>query len=154
MQRGGKYPDHPDWTADVCERCGASLGWLTETGRIGLFHDPCMSGGVVVADRDADNDPTQGRKFDGDKLRYDLVPWEPMNDVAAVLTHGAKKYAPENWKYVRGARWRYLAAAFRHLVARATGEKADPETGLPHTAHAICCLLFLGWFDKHEEVVD
>lgn len=100
------------------------------------------------------DDPKLGRKYDGEKPRYDLVPWEPFDDVVKVLTYGAQKYAPNNWQYVKGARWRYLAAAFRHLVARARGERLDTETGLPHTAHAMCCLLFLGWFDIHEEVED
>ena len=97
------------------------------------------------------DDPKLGRKFDQEKPRWDLVPWEPMEDVILVLTEGAKKYAPFNWQYVKGARWRYLGAAFRHIVARAKGEISDAETGLPHLAHAICCLLFLAWFDKHPE---
>ena len=100
------------------------------------------------------DDPKLGRKFDQEKPRYDLIPWECMDDVALVLTKGAEKYAPDNWKYVKGARWRYVGAAFRHLVARARGEMNDKETGLPHVSHAICCLLFLGWFDKHQEVED
>jgi hypothetical protein len=95
-----------------------------------------------------------GKKFDQEKPRYDLVPWEQIDDVAMVLTYGAIKYAPDNWMKVKGARWRYVAAAFRHLVARARGEINDSETGLPHTAHCVCCLLFLGWFDKHPEVKD
>jgi hypothetical protein len=28
------------------------------------------------------------------------------------------------------------------------GAKADPESGLPHLAHAVCCVLFLLWFDE------
>lgn len=92
-----------------------------------------------------------GVKFDGEKPKYDLVPWEEFEDTVAVLTFGAKKYAPDNWKKVPGARCRYIAAAFRHLVARARGETIDPESGRPHTAHAICCLLFLAWFDHHPE---
>ena len=94
----------------------------------------------------------EGKKYDQGKPRYDLVPWECMDDVAKVLTLGAVKYDENNWMKVKGARWRYLAAAFRHLAARARGEINDQETGLPHTAHCICCLLFLGWFDRHREV--
>ena len=90
----------------------------------------------------------KGIKFDSDKLRYDLVPWEAMDDVVAVLNHGARKYSPDNWKIVPEAKARYVAAGLRHMVARAKGEILDPESGLPHTAHAVCCLLFLLWFDK------
>ena len=87
-----------------------------------------------------------GIKHDAGKARYDLIPWDVMDDVAHVITHGAEKYGPDNWMHVEPHR--YLAAAFRHLVARAQGEVLDTETGRPHTAHAIACLLFLGWHDK------
>lgn len=92
-----------------------------------------------------------GRKDDKDKARWDLVPFDEMTDVVDVLTFGAVKYSPDNWKRVPEARCRYIAAAFRHLVARARGEIIDPESGKPHTAHAVCCLLFLAWFDRHPE---
>jgi hypothetical protein len=35
----------------------------------------------------------EGRKYDGDKLRYDLIPVGPLAEVAKVYTIGAKKYA-------------------------------------------------------------
>jgi hypothetical protein len=89
-----------------------------------------------------------GFKADSEKTRFDLLPWGPVEDVARVLTVGAQKYAPDNWQKVQEARRRYFAAAMRHLVAWEQGEIADPETGLPHLAHAGCCLLFLAWFDK------
>lgn len=95
-----------------------------------------------------------GVKYDNEKPRWDLVPFECADDAVKVLTYGCKKYEADNWKRVKGARWRYLAAAFRHLVARAKGEILDPESGLPHTAHAVCCLWFIAWFDKHPEVED
>ncbi len=36
-----------------------------------------------------------------------------------------------------------MAAAQRHLIAHYSGEDIDPESGLPHLAHASCCLMFL-----------
>jgi len=90
---------------------------------------------------------TLGIKFDKDKLDYTLVPWESMEDVVKVLEHGAKKYARENWKLVSPER--YKKAAARHMVAWLGGEDADPESGLPHTAHAICCMLFYQHLTKH-----
>ena len=89
-----------------------------------------------------------GVKFDIDKPQWTLVPFEALNEVVEVLTIGAKKYAPDNWKIVPKAEERYIDATFRHLVAWSGGEKKDLETGKSHLAHAICCLLFLLWFEK------
>ena len=105
----------------------------------------------ILEDKDV---PLLGRKYDGEKLRWDLLPWEPTEEVVKVLTFGAKKYAPNNWKYVPGRRWRYIGAAYRHLKAWICGEKLDVETGLHHLAHAACCLLFLLWCDSHPDPTD
>lgn len=94
-------------------------------------------------------DPTEGRKYDSEKLDYTLVPWEGMEDIVKVLQYGAKKYARDNWKHVENNKTRYLAAAFRHLVQHNNGELADDETGLSHLAHAGCCILFLLALEKH-----
>jgi hypothetical protein len=93
----------------------------------------------------------KGLKYDDGKLRWDLLPIEEVEDVVKVLTFGANKYAPENWKLVKGARWRYLAAAFRHIKAWMVGKRLDDETGFTHLAHAATNLLFLAWIDKHGE---
>lgn len=63
--------------------------------------------------------------------------------VVAVLEHGRNKYSADGWRSVPEPRRRYFAAAFRHLIAWRRGEKIDPESGLPHLAHAICCAMFL-----------
>ncbi len=84
-----------------------------------------------------------GHKHDEDKPRWDLLPFAAAEAVVGVLTFGAQKYAPENWRFVPDARRRYFAAALRHLVAYWRGERSDPESGRPHLAHAACCLLFL-----------
>lgn len=89
-----------------------------------------------------------GRKDDSDKPRWDLLPWGPLSEVVGVLTYGAKKYAPDNWKHVSNPRSRYFSAALRHVVAWQTGELIDPESGHHHLAHAICCLLFCIWVDR------
>lgn len=76
-----------------------------------------------------------------------LVPLEALNDAARVMDFGDRKYAPFNWlgavpegdagvrKYV-GAALRHLGAMWRDLDA------VDPESGLPHLAHALTSLLF------------
>lgn len=86
---------------------------------------------------------TEGRKDDTGKLRYDLVPFAALDEVVDVLTYGAQKYAPENWRHVPDAQTRYFAAAMRHLSRWKQGEIVDDETGCDHLAHAVCCLMFL-----------
>jgi hypothetical protein len=93
-----------------------------------------------------------GRKNDSGKERWDLLPWDQVTDVVGVLTFGAGKYADDNWKVVLEPRKRYSAAALRHITSRLRGERLDPETGRPHLAHAVCCLLFWMWFDAQEGV--
>jgi hypothetical protein len=88
-----------------------------------------------------------GKKYDNEKLRWSLLPLEALQDVVNVLEFGAKKYAPDNWKYVDNAQARYWDAAMRHMIAYKIDNQTDSETGLSHLAHAICCLLFLSQFD-------
>jgi hypothetical protein len=55
-------------------------------------------------------------KFDGGKTRWDLIPWDAMEQLAIHYTIGAQKYADNNW--LKGFRYgRTLAAAMRHLMA-------------------------------------
>ena len=90
----------------------------------------------------------QGRKDDSAKIRYSLLPVGAINQVVQVLEFGSKKYADNNWQKVPNARTRYYDAVMRHIDAWWRGEKTDSETGLHHLAHAICCLMFLMWFDN------
>lgn len=84
-----------------------------------------------------------GRKNDLGKLRWDLVQPLILQEYVKVLTEGAKKYAPNNWRKVEDARNRYFAALLRHIWAWWLGERDDPEWGLHHLAHAMCCVTFL-----------
>lgn len=106
-------------------------------------HFPSLKEAKAVADPYFRSNPNAGIKHDDDKQRWDLLPYDALEHVVKVLTLGAKKYAEWNWMYVERAEDRYFAAAQRHLVAWRGGEGVDPETGVSHIAHAICCLLFL-----------
>ena len=94
---------------------------------------------------------SEGVKYDKDKVRLDLLPMNALEVVGEVLTYGAAKYAPENWRLVRGWRWRYLGAALRHLFAYKRQGPIDPESGLPHLAHAACCILFMLELDSADD---
>jgi hypothetical protein len=90
----------------------------------------------------------KGLKFDTDKLRYDLVPMDALDEIVKRFTYGARKYAPENWKSVEDAVERYCAALMRHFSAYRQGERIDPEApGLSHIGAAAWNALVLIWFD-------
>jgi hypothetical protein len=89
------------------------------------------------------NATTGGRKFDGGKLQYGLLPPLALKATVEILTFGAEKYEPDNWKHVPDSKRRYFDAMQRHLWAWKEGEQNDPESGKNHLAHALCCLMFL-----------
>ena len=92
-----------------------------------------------------------GLKFDQEKLRWDLLPIDCIEDVVKVLTMGAEKYAENNWQEVENAEDRYFAALMRHLSASRQGEMNDSESGLSHLSHVMCNVVFLLWLEKHKD---
>lgn len=94
-----------------------------------------------------------GRKFDGGKLEYGLIPPLALKEMVKVLTFGAEKYERDNWKYVPDSKRRYFDALQRHMWAWKEGEIIDSESGIHHLAHAACCLFFLYEHDvKYSEL--
>jgi hypothetical protein len=99
----------------------------------------------LVEDNTPGNTPadltTKAVKYDQGKPRMELLsPWV-LEEVAKVMTTGAQKYADHNWRL--GFNWtRPIGACLRHVMAWLRGEDTDSESGLPHLAHAICCLMF------------
>lgn len=88
-----------------------------------------------------------GKKLDNQKPRWSLLPQGTIQQVIGVLEFGAKKYDVNNWQFVPDAKIRYYNAAMRHIDAWWNGEKLDSESNIHHLAHAICCLLFILWFE-------
>jgi 5'(3')-deoxyribonucleotidase len=89
----------------------------------------------------------EGLRYDGGKISHDLLPAHAINELAKVLTFGAKKYAPNNW--MKGMKWsRIIGPMKRHLNAIERGEDYDPETGLLHAAHVMCNAAFLTEYYK------
>lgn len=90
---------------------------------------------------------TEGVKYDIGKPEYGLIPPHSLHQLVLVLTAGAQKYDRENWRQVQDGKRRYFDALQRHLWAWKRGEILDPETKLPHLAHAMCNLFFLHEID-------
>lgn len=90
-----------------------------------------------------DSNQDQGRKFDQEKPRYDLLPPYALEEVVKVLTFGATKYSDENWRKVPEGRRRYFAAAQRHQWQHKRGELVDKDSNCYHLACAITNLMFI-----------
>lgn len=91
--------------------------------------------------------PEKDLKKDQGKLRYDLVPFDALDDVVRVYMMGAEKYQERSWE--RGIRYsRVFAALLRHLFAWWHGDDRDTESGLPHLAHVAWNALALLTYTK------
>ena len=80
------------------------------------------------------NSVTGGQK--GSKLAqlFDAPP-EALLELAKVYGYGAEKYDHHNYR--KGYAWSLsYNAMLRHILASMGGEDIDPESGLPHMAHA------------------
>lgn len=96
---------------------------------------------------------SEGRKDDGGKAPWHLLPPDALNEIVLVLEFGARKYGERNWE--RGMKWsRPFSALMRHMWAWWRGEDFDPETGMSHLAHAGCCILFLMTYRGHATGTD
>ena len=60
---------------------------------------------------------SEGKKFDQEKPMLYLLPPKSLIEIGKVLTHGAEKYGPENWRKVDDLQNRYTSAALRHIFA-------------------------------------
>lgn len=92
----------------------------------------------------------QGLRYNIGKNRLDLIPCSLIDGVGRVLTFGAQKYAPDNWRKFNQQQVREcIGSAMRHIEQYRQGNWLDPESGLPHLAHAATNLGFI--LELHKE---
>lgn len=88
-----------------------------------------------------------GARFNDGKPDLSLIPMCTLEDEARVWEYGKRKYAAWNW--AKGMSWSVpFACLMRHMAAWQRGEEIDPESGLPHLAHAACNLRMLTLYAK------
>lgn len=88
-----------------------------------------------------------GARYNIGKPDFSLIPLCTMEDEARVWEYGKRKYAAWNW--AKGMSWDIpYSCMMRHLSAWQRGEENDPESGLPHLAHAMCNLRMLVLFSR------
>lgn len=96
---------------------------------------------------------TEGRKDDQGKMRFDLIPVEPLWLLAEVYTIGAKKYDDRNWE--KGISWgRVFAAMMRHAWSWWRREKRDPIDGQHHLASVAWCAFALMEYERTHPELD
>jgi hypothetical protein len=92
-------------------------------------------------------DPKTGGQKGQKPERFDLFPFEALEEIARVYGFGAQKYADDNWR--KGYSWRLSAGAMlRHIARWMLRETHDPESGLHHLAHAAWHCLTLITFER------
>ena len=95
-------------------------------------------------------------KFDNGKPLVNLVPPEVIVAAANVFGFGAQKYGENNWRVDldKFPYSRHYASIMRHLLAFHSGEDLDPESGLPHTHHALTQMMILVMCEMQGKNVD
>ena len=83
-----------------------------------------------------------------DAIGSDKVPMHLWPKTATVLgamglLDGALKYGRSNWRAVGIRASIYYDAIDRHMSAWFEGEDIDPDSGLPHLAHALASLAII-----------
>ena len=90
----------------------------------------------------------QAERHNIGKTRYSLIDIDAMEGLAQVLTYGAEKYAPNNWR--KGLPFEQVVdSLMRHLAAFRAGEDFDPESGCRHIDHVACNVMFLQSFNRY-----
>lgn len=84
------------------------------------------------------------------KLRYDLIPPEPLRRLALNMTKGAEKYGVHNWNKGMPAS-RLLSAALRHIeLARTGNQDEDHWAAAVFNIFGIMHFEDTVWDDLHE----
>ena len=115
-----------------------------ETFREWSKHIPSYSKEIMV-------DTQPAKRADGGKARWDLIPFDALDEIVQVFTFGAAKYGDFNWQ--KGMSWsRCFGSTMRHLSKWWQGEDKDPESGLSHLAHAATNIIFLMYYSKRSKL--
>lgn len=89
--------------------------------------------------------------FKDEKLRWDLLPLEEIEDIVKVYTAGSKKYGDNTWQKLPDGIERYKAALLRHLVEYEKGITIDKETNCYHLAQVAWNAIAMLHLSKREK---
>lgn len=125
-----------DWLTNVIAEVTSRNDWKIESYAMG----------VPKADEVMTTSATGGKK--GVKLCEMSALPSTIAHVGLVAGYGTRKYGRLN--YMKGYEWsKNYDAMQRHLMAFWGGEYLDPESGLPHLAHASWhCMVLMEFYEK------
>jgi len=106
--------------------------------------DKALWGEKVNQASDSESKPSNPKDMVGsDKLPLHLWPATATALGCLGLLDGMLKYGRGNWREIGVKASIYYDAFGRHTKAWFEGEDTDPDSGLPHLAHALACLAIL-----------
>ena len=98
-------------------------------------------------------DPETGGQKGMKQAQLGAIDPEALYTLAKVAGLGTSKYSRNNYR--RGYAWSLsYDAAQRHMMRFWAGEDIDPESGLPHVAHAAWHMLALLTFQREHPSFD
>lgn len=116
-----------------------SDAWTGRTA-VAQHDDIAWQKGEITNDQ-VDAKPTNPKDLVGsNKVPMHLWPTTATTLGAMALLDGALKYGRSNYRAIGIRASIYYDAALRHLQLWFEGEELDPDSGLPHLAHALACL--------------
>jgi len=87
------------------------------------------------------------------KPALSTLPCPVLFEVGAAMTEGTK-YGRHNYRVVGVRASVYYDAAMRHLMSYWEGDDIDPDSGLPHLAKAMACLVILRDAEINRKLAD
>ena len=124
-----------------CSRCGAD--------NLSSVANCQLCGSVYTHTYQNQSNSEYGLHKDEGKTRWDLMPWECLDEIAQVFTFGCTKYAERNWE--NGIHTgRLIGSAFRHIYEWLMGRDTDKESGIHHLAHAAWNIMAIRWMTMHK----
>jgi len=97
---------------------------------------------------------TIAARFSEGKVRHDLIPPWPLDELAKVYTYGTNKYDDDNWR--KGLAWKknVIGPLFRHLWKWMRGKQIDEESNCHHLAMVVWQCFCLMEYEKNRIGID
>ena len=92
-------------------------------------------------------------KHNQGKIKWRLLPIEPVEDIIRTMMHGEIKYSADNWKRCNDPE-EYYDAAMRHMTKLKTEGLIDLDSKEDQLYHAACAaanMIFYQWLTVYKD---